>query len=229
MTGIDFFDVDHTLTRRSSGGRFLALAMRRRVLPRRLVAVLPWYSLTYRLGLFRLRAYEKGFPYLRGIERTTLEQIARDSFEQSLKGDLFPDAVEMLNALRAGGRRVMLATSSLDIIVEPLAQYLHVDGVLATALEFEDGACTGRFLGMPMFRREKSARVLSYIAGQGVAARDCSFFSDSIYDQPLLESVGTPVAVNPDFRLRRIARWRGWTIKEMSAARPGRRFAGSRR
>jgi phosphoserine phosphatase len=82
---------------------------------------------------------------------------------------------------------------------------------------------------MPMFRREKSARVLSYIAGQGVAARDCSFFSDSIYDLPLLESVGTPVAVNPDFRLRRIARWRGWTIKEMSAARPGRRFAGSRR
>ena len=229
MTGIDFFDVDHTLTRRSSGGRFLALAMKRGVLPHRLLAVLPWYSLTYRLGIFRLRGYEKGFPYLRGIEKTTLEEIARDSFEQSLKGDLFPDAVALMNSLRDRGRRVMLATSSLDIIVEPLAQYLRVDGVLATALEFVDGACTGRFLGMPMFRREKSKRVLSYIAGQGVTARECSFFSDSIYDLPLLESVGTPIAVNPDFRLRRIARRRGWTIREMSGAHPARRPAGSRR
>ncbi|MGA2642399.1 MAG: HAD-IB family hydrolase, partial [Spirochaetia bacterium] len=220
MAGIDFFDVDHTLTRRSSGGRFIALAMRQSVLPRRLLVMLPWYSLTYRLGLFRLRAYEKGFPYLRGLERKTLELIARESFDGALKGDLFPEAVELVHSLRAGGRRVMLATSSLDIIVEPLAEYLHVDGVLATALEFEDGTCTGRFSGMPMFRREKKDRVLSFISVEGVSARECSFYSDSIYDLPLLEAVGAPVAVNPDFRLRRIAQRRGWPIRVMAAARP---------
>jgi HAD superfamily hydrolase (TIGR01490 family) len=229
MPGIDFFDVDHTLTRRSSGGRFIAAAMRRSVFPRRLILVLPWYSLTYRLGLFRLRAYEKGFPYLRGIERTTLEQIAKESFDRTLKADLFPEAIELVHRLRDEGRRVMLATSSLDIIVEPLAKYLHVDGVLATALEFEGESCTGRLKGMPMFRREKKERVLSYLAREGVPAGECSFYSDSIYDLPLLEAVGKPVAVNPDFRLRRIARLRGWAIREMSAARPARRSPGGRR
>jgi HAD superfamily hydrolase (TIGR01490 family) len=227
--GIDFFDVDHTLTHRSSGGRFIAAAMRRRVLPHRLVLVLPWYSLTYRLGIFRLRAYEKGFPYLRGLARTTLEEIARESFESALKGDLYPEAVELLRGLQAGGRRVMLATSSLDIIVEPLARHLRVDGLLATALEFKDGACTGRFLGTPMFRREKKNRVLSFLAAEGVPAGDCSFYSDSIYDLPLLDAVGSPVAVNPDFRLRRIARMRGWPIREMAAAPPAPRPAGGRR
>jgi HAD superfamily hydrolase (TIGR01490 family) len=229
MPGIDFFDVDHTLTRRSSGGRFIAAAMRRSVLPRRLIVVLPWYSLTYRLGVFRLRAYEKGFPYLRGLTRTTLELIARESFELALKGDLFPEAVELVRSLRAGGRRVMLATSSLDIIVEPLARHLEVDGMLATALEFRDGTCTGRFDGKPMFRREKRERVVSFLEGEGVPAGECSFYSDSIYDLPLLEVVGKPVAVNPDFRLRRVARLRGWTIREMSAARPARRSRGGRR
>jgi HAD superfamily hydrolase (TIGR01490 family) len=229
MTGIDFFDVDHTLTRRSSGGRFIVAAMRRRVLPRRLLFVLPWYSLTYRLGLFRLRAYEKGFPSMRGITRTTLEEVARESFERALKGDLFPEAVELVQGLRAQGRRVMLATSSLDIIVQPLAEHLHVDGVLATEMEFEEGACTGRLKGMPMFRREKRERVLAFITGQGVTARECSFFSDSIYDLPLLEAVGTPVAVNPDIRLRHIARRRGWTIREMSPARRAPRSPGGRR
>jgi len=229
MIGIDFFDVDHTLTRRSSGGRFVAVAMRRRVLPRRLLIILPWYSLTYRLGLFRLRAYERGFPYLRGLTRSTLEQIARESFDDALKGDLFPEAVELVRSLRAGGRRVMLATSSLDLIVQPLAEYLHVDGVLATTLEFRDGSCTGRLRGMPMFRREKKERVLSFIAGEGVSAGECSFYSDSIYDLPLLEAVGRPVAVNPDFRLRWIARRRGWTIRELSAARPASRSPVGRR
>jgi len=219
--GIDFFDVDHTLTRRSSGRRFVAAAMRRSVLPRRLLLLIPWYSLTYRLGLFRPGAWEKGFPSLKGVARSTLDRIARESFEGGLKSDLFPGAVRLVTRLRADGRRVVLATSSLDFIVQPLAEFLGVDGLLATELEFHDGACTGRFVGTPMFRGGKRERVLSFLEREGVPPSDCSFYSDSIYDLPLLQSVGTPVVVNPDFRLRRIARRRGWRIMTMSAARPG--------
>ncbi len=220
--GMDFFDVDHTLVRRSSGGRFVALAVRRNVLPRRLIVLLSWYSLTYRLGLLQLREYQRGFPYMRGIPRAVLEKIAQESFDGALKDDLFPEAVDLVRKLRARGRTVMLATSSLDFIVAPLAEYLGVDGMLATALEFIDGKCTGRFLGMPTFRREKEKRVLSFLADEGVSASECSFYSDSINDLPLLQSVGEPVAVNPDFRLRRIARRRGWQIRDLSAARPAR-------
>jgi HAD superfamily hydrolase (TIGR01490 family) len=212
MPGIDFFDVDHTLTRRSSGGRFVIAAMRRGIIPLRLLFVIPWYSFMYRLGLFRLRTYAGGFPYLRGIQRSRLELIARESFTTRLRGDLFPSAVALVQKLQREGRRVMLATSSLDFIVAPLAEHLHVDGVLATTMEFVDGVCTGNFIGTPMFRREKKDRVLAFIAGQGVTPRECSFYSDSIYDLPLLDAVGTPVAVNPDILLRRIARRRGWTI-----------------
>ncbi|HET6451970.1 MAG TPA: HAD-IB family hydrolase [Spirochaetia bacterium] len=219
--GIDFFDVDHTLTRRSSGGRFVAAAMRQSVLPRRLLFILPWYSLMYRLGLFRPRAYADGFPSLRGVTRETLQRIARSSFDGALKADLFPSAVRLVRDRQAAGRRVVLATSSLDLIVQPLAEFLGVDHVLATEMEFRDGACTGRFAGTPMFRAAKKARVLSYLEAEGVAAADCAFYSDSIYDLPLLESVGHPVVVNPDFRLRWIARRRGWKVMAMRAARPG--------
>jgi HAD superfamily hydrolase (TIGR01490 family) len=216
MKGIDFFDVDHTLTRRSSGSRFVSLAMRKGLLPLRLLVILPWYSLTYRLGVFRLREYDQGFPYLQGIPRSRLEQLARESFESRLKGDLFEAAVGLVRRMRAEGRRIVLATSSLDFIVAPLAEHLGVDGLLATTLEFVDGACTGRIVGVPMFRREKKVRVLEFLSAEGVLPEDCSFHSDSIYDLPLLESVGRPVAVNPDPRLRRIARRRGWEIMDLS-------------
>jgi phosphoserine phosphatase len=44
------------------------------------------------------------------------------------------------------------------------------------------------------------------------------FYTDSITDLPLLEAVGRPVAVNPDARLRRVARSRGWAIEQWIGA-----------
>lgn len=212
MSGIDFFDVDHTITRRSSGARFVSLAIRRGILPRRVLLVLPWYSFTYRIGVLRLKDYKDGFPYLRGIPRSVLEQIARESFETRLRRDIYPGAVQVIEERRKLGRRVTLASSSLDFIVDPLAGFLGIDTVLATSLEFLGGECTGRVAGIPMLGREKRERVLRFISESGENPKECAFYSDSIFDVPLLESVGHPVAVNPDFRLRRIARSRGWRI-----------------
>jgi phosphoserine phosphatase len=67
-----------------------------------------------------------------------------------------------------------------------------------------------------MFRGEKRNAVLAWLERTGADPRDCSFYSDSAYDLPLLEAVGRPVAVNPDRRLRRIARARGWEIMKLA-------------
>jgi len=40
----------------------------------------------------------------------------------------------------------------------------------------------------------------------------CCALSDSVLDLPLLEEAGEAIAVNPDRRLRREARRRGWKI-----------------
>jgi HAD superfamily hydrolase (TIGR01490 family) len=216
MPGIDFFDVDHTITRRSSGARFIALAMQRGLLPLRLLLLFPFYSLQYKLGIYRPKETAEGFPYLAGIARASLEEIARESFESRLRSDVYEGAAALIAERRRAGRRVALATSSVDIIVEPLARHLGVDDVLATVLEFSSGVCTGRIVGKPMFRAEKMAGVLAFIAAAGEKPADCGFYSDSIYDLPLLETIGRPVAVNPDFRLRRIALRRGWPVIDLA-------------
>ena len=217
MAGFDFFDVDHTITRTSSGARYIMLAIRKRVLPLRLLFIVPYYSMTYRLGMFRLRNYSGGFPYLKGLRRDTLESIAHESFEAHLKDDVFPQAVALIKERQSAGRRVVLATSSVDIIVKPLAEYLGVKEVIATTLEFTDGVCTGQVIGgTPLFRAEKRRHVEEFVSASGARMQDCSFYSDSIYDLPLLKEVGEPVAVNPDFRLRKHAQARGWKIFDFS-------------
>jgi phosphoserine phosphatase len=67
-----------------------------------------------------------------------------------------------------------------------------------------------------MFRREKKVRVVEYLRRERVNPSECSFYSDSVFDLPLLETVGHPTAINPDFRLRRAARRRNWPIIDLS-------------
>jgi len=209
---LDFFDVDHTITRHATGSRFMMRAIARGLAPRRLAFVLPWYGIAYRLGFLSLKDRAELLAPLRGVPQADLEALARETFEQHVRRDLNPSVERLIRERLAAGRRVVLATSSLDIIVAPLAEHLGVRDVIATTLEFEDGVATGRVTGHPLFRNEKQQRVLEYIRDAGEDPRRCSFHSDSIYDLPLLEEVGEPVAVNPDFRLRRIAERRGWPI-----------------
>jgi hypothetical protein len=44
-------------------------------------------------------------------------------------------------------------------------------------------------------------------------------YSDSVNDLPMLELVGNPVAMNPDHRLRAIARRRAWQVLDFRTAR----------
>jgi HAD superfamily hydrolase (TIGR01490 family) len=125
---------------------------------------------------------------------------------------IYTEARELLAQRKTSGRQVVLATSSLDVIVRPLAEELGVDEVLAASFELAGDRFTGRLGGPPLFGVKKMRAVLEYIRQHGLTPDRCAFFSDSITDLPLLEVVGEPVAVNPDRRLRAVARRRGWRI-----------------
>ena len=214
---MEIFDVDHTITRRSSGRHFVMQGIRRGFLPLRLYFTLPLYYLKYRLGgpffgNMDRELYRRGFPELKDREIAEIERLSLRSFEERLKGDIFAQAIELVHGLRSSGRQIVLATSSLDVIIKPLAEFLGVTEIIATRLEFIDGRCTGRFLSPPLFGVEKKRRVAEFVHRRGGVLDNCSFYSDSFHDLPLLEVVGRPVAVNPDFRLRKIAKKRNWEI-----------------
>jgi len=209
---IDFFDVDHTITHHASGWNFARYGIKRKLFPVRALFSLPFYYIQYRYGSFTTDIFHKGLTIFKGLLKADLESIARESFDKKLKKDIHDDAFKAISTLREAGKMIVLATSSLEVIVQPLADYLGVDHVIATRLEYIDGVCTGSFADPPVFGKEKMIRVLSYIKEIGSSLSTCSFYSDSYHDIPLLEVVEEPVAVNPDHRLRREAVKRGWKI-----------------
>lgn len=208
---IAFFDVDHTLLAGSTGRHFLREAVRRGLVPSRLVLALPVLYLRYMLGRLDWSEWNGRIPAFSGLEEPRVTELA-DAAWRSWRQALSPTMLAEIARLRSEGWRIVLATSSLDVLVRPLVNLLAVDHLVSTRLEFRDGRTTGFFVGSPAFGREKRRLVLEYAASSGASLGNCAFYSDSVNDLPLLEAVGRPVAVNPDCRLGRIARRRCWTV-----------------
>lgn len=210
------FDVDHTITRKSTARRYAVHAAKSGFFPFRTLLSIPIHYLSYRFGNMKTNLFTREFDSLRGISYGDMIRIAEETFQLYIKADIYKEAEALIRRLEEEGQQIVLATSSIEIIVRPLAEYLKVSHILASKLEFLDGVSTGRFLERPNFGEEKKQRVLEYLKKEGIALKEASFYSDSKHDMPLLESVGQPVAVHPDRTLKRIARQKGWKIINFS-------------
>ncbi len=216
---IAFFDVDHTISRRATALAFVVVCMRRGYLKWWYLAAAPVLYLFYRVFNLRMEfLYRYSLPKLYGIERSELESIADEAFDRYLKKTLYPGALREIAGLRKRGVRVILATSTPFEAAYPLARHcgLGAADVVATQFDYEGGIFGGKLIGVPVYSKYKRRIIESFVERSGSDPQLCSFYSDSIHDLPLLELVGHPVATNPDFRLRRVARKRGWPIKDFS-------------
>ena len=208
---IVFFDVDHTIIRHSTARFFISCAVKRKILPLRLLLYFPYYFCKYRTGFLKAAFFNNTFPIIEGKSVEDIQECAIDALEKHVINDLYPAAIDLIKSEKKQGNIVVLATSSVDLFIEPLANFLEVD-FIASRLEFYQGKSTGRFLGKPAFGEEKCRRVREYAEKQGIPLSECSFYSDSIHDLPLLKEIGTPYVVRPDLKLRKIVRKLKWKV-----------------
>jgi HAD superfamily hydrolase (TIGR01490 family) len=212
MNRIVLFDVDHTITHRSTGRRFAQYGRTAGVFRLRDLLTLPVFYARYRLGRMDGESLDREFAPLRGKTAEEIDAVAEGCFQQFVRHDIYPQARELVRGHIDGGDTVVLASTSLDVLVTRVARHIGVQSVIASRLEYKDGLSTGRTEGPPCFGREKRRRALSYIEAAGLTPEDAVFYSDSIHDLPLLAIIGTPIPVNPDPKLRRLADRHGWRV-----------------
>src|SRR2546422_935013 len=82
--------------------------------------------------------------------------------------------------------------------------------VLGRKAGVETERYTGGLDGPLCHGEEKARRVVELASARGIDLARSFAYSDSVNDLPMLELVGTPVAMNPDRRLLWIARRHGW-------------------
>lgn len=207
-----FIDVDHTITRRSTGRYFAIKGVQAGYIRLHALLSIPAFVFRYRLGMIRDRDLQREFGSLAGVPKKELDELGEQIFSRYIIRDIFPEAQDLIAGFQKQGTEVVIATSSMDVMINPLARHLGIETVLASSFEYSDGVCTGRFKGKLYFGENKRREALDFLSKRGIGPGDCAFYSDSIHDLPLLEAVGTPVTVNPDIRLKALARKRGWEI-----------------
>jgi putative phosphoserine phosphatase / 1-acylglycerol-3-phosphate O-acyltransferase len=215
MTGAAIFDLDRTLLRGASGPVLTAALREAGVISGRGI---PGEGLVYRLfnliGETRpsMILTRQAARFARGWPRDQVK-VAGEKAAETLASAVQPFARPLIADHRAEGRRLVLATTTPEDMIRPLADALGFDDVVATRYGLDakgryDGTIDGEFV----WGRGKLRAVRAWAAGNDVGLDESWAYSDSYYDNPLLGAVGHPVAVNPDPRLLALAVVRRWPV-----------------
>jgi HAD superfamily hydrolase (TIGR01490 family) len=159
------------------------------------------------------RAKDGLLALTKGWDREEVEEVVREALEEVVDPYIYQEALDLIALHQALGRKVYIVSSSPEEVVRPLADRLGVDGVVATRAESVDGKYTGK-LEFYCYREQKAEAIQQLADAVGIDLSGSFAYSDSITDQPMLEAVGNPVAVNPDRELRRLALQRGWKVRD---------------
>jgi putative phosphoserine phosphatase / 1-acylglycerol-3-phosphate O-acyltransferase len=156
----------------------------------------------------------------RGRTEEEMRAIGDRLFKHEIAGRMHWEAWRLVQAHRAAGHRVVLASSATRFQVEPMARELEADHVLCTPVEIADGIVTGRTAG-PVLWGEGKARAARALAGEHeLDLGECFAYSNGAEDVPFLAAAGHPACIDPESALVRVAHERGWPILRC-APRPG--------
>jgi len=146
-----------------------------------------------------------------------LRDQAADSLSDLILPRMHHAAVRRIRQHRARGDRVVLLTGALDFLVEPLEHL--ADELIAARLVERVGRFTGELAEPPLTADGRASLAARLAADYDVDLADCFAYGDSLGDLPMLELVGHPHPINPDFRLSREARRRRWPVETWSTER----------
>ncbi|WP_157220851.1 HAD family hydrolase [Flavisphingomonas formosensis] len=217
-TLLSVFDLDRTLTRLPTYLPFLLYAAWQRA-PERLL-LLPALlapALAYARGsLPRARMKERMHALLLGkaLSAREVHLLAEGFAERLVRAGIYRQALDLIAADRAEGRRIILATAAPRFYAAALAGRLGIGEVVATDCDWRETYLTPHIVGENCYGDAKCAMLADHLSAGGIE-RDRAhirFYSDHCSDLPTFDYCDEPVAVNPSPRLRAVAVDRGWRI-----------------
>ncbi len=203
------FDLDGTLLPATSAEREFVrfvLQTRRRTVPETVGALLSWIVHVPTRGLRANKAH------LRGVEVDLLEDTAEAFCRQRLARRIPRQARDMIESHRAAGDILGILSGSPQLLIAPLKDLLGLDFVAGTGLAGRRGSLTGDLEGPHLSGAEKVRRAQEAACACDFYLARSAAYGNAFADRYLLEVVGCPRVVNPDRRLARLARRKGWPI-----------------
>lgn len=206
------FDMDRTLVRKETATLYVRYQHAIGEASRRdLLRAFYWVA-QYTMGMIDAPSVAaRALRTLEGTPEMALAARCDDFFRRHVESHVCDRGRRAVERHRERGDLLAIVTGASPYAARPVARHLGIPHVVASDLEVDTrGLFTGRFVDPLCYGTGKIVRARRLAEEHGFALEDSTFYSDSFTDLPLLEAVAEPVVVNPDPRLERIARKRGW-------------------
>ena len=164
--------------------------------------------------------------FIGGHDVKEIYTIAQSVYDEFVSPSLIQGTIDIAKQHLAEGTEVWLVTAAPEDMAKLISDRLGFTGALGTKVEIENGKYVGKLNGQILHGVEKARAVRELAAERGFSLNNCHAYSDSASDFPLLQSVGTPHAINPDARLRIKALAENWEIIDFRRFRKLNRWLG---
>lgn len=164
--------------------------------------------------------------FIGGHDVKEIYTIAQSVYDEFVSPALIQGTIDIAKQHLAEGTEVWLVTAAPEDMAKLISDRLGFTGALGTKVEIENGKYVGKLNGQILHGIEKARAVRELAAERGFSLNNCHAYSDSASDFPLLQSVGTPHAINPDARLRIKALAENWEIIDFRRFRKLNRWLG---
>lgn len=229
LTAAAFFDVDNTMMMGASLFHFARGLAARKFFDATDLAGFAWQQLKFRVGGRESSedvqaSREQALSFVAGRSVRELVELSEEIYDELMVDRIWAGTRALAQMHLDAGQRVWLVTATPVELAQIIARRLGLTGALGTVAENSHGRYTGRLVGEMLHGRAKAHAVRALAASEGLDLRRCTSYSDSSNDVPMLSAVGTAVAVNPDQRLRDVARSRGWEVRDFRTGRKAARI-----
>ena len=209
---IAFVDIDGTIIRGTSCETlFIPYLMGKGKLGLRQFFHFAWFALRH-FPKYGFKVYKRDKAYLTGLPSLETGQLALEFIKNILPGHFNRDLLTELERRRTAGDELVLLSGAPEFLAEPLGKKLGIVNVIACRVPSLDGLYTSGDPEQHPYGPSKLALALEYCRKRGVPIQQTTAYADKYSDLPLLEKVGTAVAVTPDRKLRKKAERKGWRI-----------------
>lgn len=162
---------------------------------------------------FRMWASDLAW-FVAGLTKEEASEVFCWVVDECIAPTFRPDVLKILHRHQSQEHLVVLVSGTLRDLLDVVGERLGVNHLVGTKLEAVGARYTGRVIEPLCFGQGKVELLRDFLSDDGLQVDFGSSFAyaDSIFDVPMLELVGHPVAVYPSEELETYASQKGWCI-----------------
>ncbi len=207
------FDLDKTILSVNSSRLVVKKSREMGMMSNRDFRMAIYYSVVYKFDLKDANEIVLSMmQWLKGLSESEVKDMADKFVVPEIKKLVRPEIEKELEYHRKRNAHIVMLSSALPYLCDPMAEYLDMNDVVCSNLEISDGVFTGKSIRPLVFGPEKATRMTEYCRENGYSLDDAWYYGDAFTDRFVMKAVGHPVAVKPEIKLGWMARRRGWKV-----------------